>query len=176
MTPEVLLRACPMPSDRAILWAPFLTAACLEFYISSAADQAMFLAQIGHESGSLAHLREIWGPTAAQLRYEGRVDLGNTRKGDGFKYRGGGPIQLTGADNYRKAGKALGFNLEENPDLIVLPHVGARVSGWFWEKKGLSALSNDIEAATRRINGGLNGLNDRKRRWDLARKAYGLAA
>lgn len=174
MTPGDLILACPMPLDRAALWAPLLTGAMLEFGITEPADCAMFIAQIGHESGSLRWLREIWGPTPTQLRYEGRADLGNTEPGDGFRFRGGGPPQLTGRANYREAGQALGFDLEGAPDLIELPHIGARVAGWFWKTRGLSRLSNDLVAATRRINGGTSGIVDRGKRLGLARLAYGL--
>jgi len=174
MTPGELILACPMPFDRAALWAPFLTGAMLEFGITEPDDCAMFLAQIGHESGSLRYVREIWGPTVAQRGYEGRADLGNTQPGDGFRYRGGGPPQLTGRANYREAGQALGFDLESEPDLIELPHISARVAGWFWRSRGMSRLSGDLEAATRRINGGTNGLADRGRRLTVARMAFGL--
>jgi putative chitinase len=174
MTPGDLVLACPMPLDRAAFWAPMLTGAMLEFGITEPADCAMFIAQIGHESGSLRWLRERWGPTDAQRGYEGRRDLGNTEPGDGERFMGRSPIQLTGRANYRAAGKALGFALEETPELAELPHVGARIAGWYWRWRGLSRLSNDLVAATKRINGGTNGLADRGKRLALARLAYGL--
>lgn len=174
MTPGQLALSCPMPFARAALWAPFLGAAMAEFSVAEPDDRAMFIAQIGHESGSLRYTRELWGPTEARRRYEGRADLGNTEPGDGKRFMGRGPIQLTGRANYRAAGKALGFDLESAPELLELPHNGARAAGWFWKSRGLSALALDLEAATRRINGGLNGLLDRANRLAVARMAMGL--
>ena len=60
---------------------------------------AHFLAQIMHESGSFKYDKEIWGPTAAQKRYEGRADLGNTQAGDGKRFMGRSAMQLTGRYN-----------------------------------------------------------------------------
>ena len=164
-----------MPFSRAALWAPFLDVAMAEFGITEPADKAMFLAQIGHESGSLRYVREVWGPTESQRRYEGRLDLGNTEPGDGKRFMGRGPPQLTGRGNYRACGKALGFDLEAAPELLELPHNGARAAGWFWQSRGLSRFALDLEGATRRINGGLNGLADRAKRLAVARLAMGLS-
>ena len=85
---ESLARCLGIPQQRAITWAAPLNAAMQKFGIDTPARQAAFLAQIGHESARLRHVRELWGPTPAQSRYEGRKDLGNSQKGDGFKYRG----------------------------------------------------------------------------------------
>ena len=76
---------------------------------------AAFIAQIGHESGQLVYAREIWGPTPAQAKYEGRKDLGNTVPGDGFKYRGRGLIQITGRANYAACGEPLGLDRINQP-------------------------------------------------------------
>ena len=82
---------------------------------------AAFIAQIGHESGQLKYVKEIWGPTAAQARYEGRADLGNTVAGDGSKYRGRGLIQITGRANYKACGEALSLDLTNYPELLEKP-------------------------------------------------------
>jgi putative chitinase len=174
MTPGDLILACPMPLERATYWAPFLTAAMLEYGIAAPEDRAMFIAQVGHESGSLKYVRELWGPTAQQEKYEGRADLGNVRPGDGFRFRGRGPLQITGRANYRDCGLELGFDLEAAPELLELPHNGARAAGWFWRSHGLSKHANDIVRATRIINGGQHGIDDRRRRLVVARAAMGL--
>jgi predicted chitinase len=126
--------------------------------------QAHFLAQIGHESGELRFRAEI----ASGEAYEGRRDLGNTQPGDGRRFKGRGLIQLTGRANYREYGRAIGREadilvhpelLETDPDLCV------DVAGWFWAKRNLNTLADadDLTGITKRINVGLNGLEDRRR-------------
>ena len=95
----------------------------------------------------------------------GAKNLGNTQAGDGYRFRGRGYTQLTGRANYAAAGKALGIDLENNPDLAQDPEVAAKISTWYWKNRdGLSdaAKRGDVEAVTRRINGGTNGLADRR--------------
>lgn len=175
MTPEALAAAMHIKTVRAGLWAAPITLAMDEYEIDTPARQAAFLAQVGHESGGLAYVREIWGPTPAQVRYEGRLDLGNTQPGDGFKFMGRGLIQVTGRDNYDKAGRALGLPLTTDPDLLAEPRNAARSAGWFWFSHGCNALadSGQFQLLTRRINGGLNGLPDRETRWAWAKEVLG---
>jgi hypothetical protein len=115
-------------------------------------------------------MEEIWGPTQAQLGYEGRRDLGNTQPGDGKRFKGRGPIQVTGRANYRKYGAKLSLNLEANPELAATPEVGFRIAGLYWADRGLNALADlrDFKTITRRINGGLNGFADRQRYYERA--------
>jgi len=131
---------------------------------------AAFIAQIGHESGQLVYLREIWGPTSAQKGYEGRADLGNTVTGDGFKYRGRGLIQVTGRANYAACGEALGLDLINHPELLEQPQHACMSAAWFWATHGLNTLADadKFETITRRINGGLNGQADRLNLWAKA--------
>lgn len=119
-----------------------------------------FLAQLAHESGNFRYMEEIASGTA----YEGRADLGNTQAGDGIRYKGRGPIQLTGRTNYRKYGQALGLDFETNPAMVALPSVGLLVACKFWADNGLNELADkdDVLTITKRINGGTNGLVDRK--------------
>lgn len=119
-----------------------------------------FLAQLAHESGNFRYMEEI----ASGAAYEGRKDLGNTQAGDGKRYKGRGPIQLTGRANYRKYGQQLGIDFENNPDIVALPSVGLLVACKFWSDNGLNTLADkdDVLTITRRINGGTNGLADRK--------------
>jgi putative chitinase len=159
-----LFRKLGASADRA---AALATSAVKYFgqygIMDSALRLAHFLAQVTHESGGFRYMEEIWGPTDAQRRYEGRADLGNTKAGDGFRYKGRGPLQLTGRANYRDYGARLGLDLEGNPALAATPEVGLRIALEFWKVKGLNALADkdDIVGITRRVNGGSNGLTDR---------------
>jgi predicted chitinase len=146
---------------------PPMEAAMREFSITSEMRSAMWLAQVGHESVSLRYMEEI----ASGAAYEGRRDLGNTQPGDGVRYKGRGPIQLTGRTNYRNAGAALHLPLEANPQMAADPRVAFRVSAWWWAAHGLNGFADagDVLGATRRINGGTNGLDDRRSRYNLAR-------
>lgn len=101
----------------------------------------------------------------ASYVYAGRNGNGNEASGDGWKYRGRGPIQLTGRSNYARAGQALGLPLVETPEIVIDPDVGARVAAWFWADKRLGPLAdlNELVAITKRINGGTHGLEDRRR-------------
>jgi putative chitinase len=150
-----------------------LSDAMAEFEIKTPARQAAFLAQIGHESGGLRWLTEIWGPTLAQSRYEGRKDLGNTQSGDGFKFRGRGLLQTTGRHNYSKTGAALGVDLVANPAKLAEPILAARSAAWFWKSHGLNEIADagDFLAITKRINGGTNGLKERQALFAKAKAA-----
>ena len=119
-----------------------------------------FLAQLAHESGNFRYMEEI----ASGAAYEGRKDLGNTQAGDGKRFKGRGPIQLTGRANYRRYGQQLGIDFENNPEIVAIPSIGLLVACKFWSDNGLNALADkdDVMAITRRINGGTNGLADRK--------------
>lgn len=165
--------------DRALYYHPMI-AACAEHDIHTPPRLAAFCAQLAHESVGLGVWREIWGPTPAQARYEGRTDLGNVQPGDGYRYRGRGPIQITGRRNYRAAGQALNVPLEDDPDQALRPEVGFRVAAWYWRTRQLNTLADrdDMTAyrlITRAINGGLTGWEDRLRRWVRARAILGLA-
>lgn len=103
----------------------------------------------------------------ANTVYGNRMGNGSPHTGDGFKYRGRGFIQLTGKDNYREASKAIFGDpdvLLENPELAAEPLTAARIAVWFWNKRNIRplAMRDDIEAVTRKINGGSTGLDDRK--------------
>lgn len=176
MTPETLAICTGARADRAEKFAPYITAAMDEFGIDTPQRQAAFLAQIGHESGGLRWVVELWGPTPAQERYEGRADLGNLKPGDGFKYRGRGLIQTTGRANYVRTGNALGLDLEAFPDLLAEPGLASRSAACFWQAHGLNrwADSGEFVTLTRRINGGTNGLADRQRLWEAAKQELGV--
>jgi putative chitinase len=145
------------------------------YAIDSPARQAAFLAQIGHESGGLIYVRELWGPTPSQEGYEGRADLGNTEPGDGFRYRGRGLIQVTGRANYATCGAALNLPLIDSPELLEQASNAAQSAAWFWNSHGLNDLADtgDFNTITRRINGGLNGLANRLALYATCKAALG---
>ncbi|NBD09631.1 glycoside hydrolase family 19 protein [Corallococcus silvisoli] len=155
------------PSVAASYLGPLL-AAMREAEVTTVARVAAFLAQLAHESGELRY----WEELATGDAYEGRKDLGNTQPGDGRRYKGRGPIQLTGRANYRAAGAALGLPLEDKPELAALPAHGFRVAGWYWQSRHLNALADvaDFVGVTRAINGGTNGLDNRVMYFDRAQR------
>lgn len=184
LTPALLQRATACSPAAAQQYAQPLSDACAAYAIDTPQRLAAFLAQIGHESGSLRWVAEIWGPTAAQARYEGRADLGNTQPGDGFRYRGRGLIQTTGRHNYGELTRRLrarGWHcpdFEVYPDALLLPEWAVLSAADFWGRRGCNALADagDFEALTRRINGGINGIDDRRRRLRIAQAALDEAA
>ena len=164
ITPQQLLQILPNAGPVAGVFVPVLNAAMVHYQIVGTKRVAAFIAQIGHESGQLKYVKEIWGPTAAQAKYEGRKDLGNTVSGDGSKYRGRGLIQITGRANYMACGEGLGLDLIKQPELLEKPQHACMSAAWFWATKGLSTLADagQFDKITQRINGGQNGAADRQ--------------
>jgi len=166
---------------RAALWQPHLNLACIIFSIDSPKRLAAFLAQIGHESGHLVYVREIWGPTATQSRYEGRASLGNTQPGDGKRYMGRGLIQTTGRANYCATRDGLQEFLMSVPDFeafpaeLEKPDMAAMSAAWYWYSRDLNALADigDFRNITLKINGGLNGYTERQALYRAATLALG---
>jgi predicted chitinase len=146
------------------------------FGIDTPLRAAHFISQVAHESAGFRHMVELWGPTPAQVRYEGRTDLGNVQPGDGFRFRGRGLIQLTGRHNYEQFSKAMGVDFTKDPDLVATPKYAALVAGWYWNSRNLNywADADNAEMVTRRINGGLNGYADRLRYLARAKDALGV--
>jgi len=161
-----------LPADRAAQFLKPLNDAMREFDVTTPKRQAAFLAQIAHESGELKYMEEI----ASGEAYEGRAGLGNTQPGDGKRYKGRGPIQLTGRANYRRAGAALKLDLEGHPELAAQPDVGCRVAGWFWKTHGLNELADggDFGQITKRVNGGYRGLERREAYYKRAKEVLGV--
>ncbi|MDC2859044.1 glycoside hydrolase family 19 protein [Delftia sp. DT-2] len=178
LTPEIVSACTGATLLRATQWTSAITEACARYGIDSPARVAAFLAQVGHESGRLVYVREIWGPTAAQLRYEGRRDLGNTEAGDGKRFLGRGLIQVTGRNNYKAVTRALRAvtpqapDFEQDPVALEQPAWAALSAAWFWHSRGLNALADrgDFLGITKKINGGTNGLDDRLALWAAAKK------
>ena len=176
MTLDQLRAAMPSSGKRAEIFLAPLNAAMEEFEINTPIRQAAFLAQIAHESGSLRYVREL----ASGAAYDtGRLAerLGNTPEddGDGERYRGRGLIQITGTANYSACSAALygdSQHLLDHPELLELPDAAARSACWFWHSRGLNELADngDFTKITKRINGGLNGYDDRFAYWTRAQK------
>lgn len=165
-----------LSSAKRKLYLPFLNRTMEEYEINTLLRRAAFLAQLAHESGEFRFMEEIWGPTEAQKRYEppSRLaeKLGNTERGDGKRYKGRGPIQITGRFNYDRYGKLLGVDLVSNPTLASTPQIAFSIAGLYWRNNGLNQLADndDITTITKRINGGLNGLTERRAYYKLAKE------
>ena len=131
--------------------------------ITNKTERAMFLSQMAHESGNFRYDEEIHDGSD----YEGRSDLGNNQPGDGKKFKGRGYIQITGRDNYKKYGDLVGQDLLSNPELASDPNIAAAISVAYWKDRvdRKAARKGDVETVTRNINGGLNGLDDRNKKF-----------
>lgn len=166
-----------------------------DFEVNTTLRISHFLAQVSHESNDFKAMKENMNYSSEGLRrvfskyftpeqaivyarrpeaianrvYANRMGNGDERSGDGWKYRGGGPLQLTGKNNYRECSIDLFGDeiLLEHPQLLHRPLYGMLSALWFWDKNKLNVLAdgNNIETLTRKINGGLNGLEDRKLRF-----------
>jgi len=175
---------------------------CFErFEINTAERISMFLAQVGHESAGLKTVKENLNYSAERLIqvfpkyfrnvsatsyarnpekianrvYASRMGNGPEESGDGWKYRGRGAIQLTGKDNYSRFARDMGMTLEEVPAYLETPEGAIMSAGWFWDVNNLNALADaeDITGSTRKINGGVNGLEDRKHHYKKIRSIIG---
>lgn len=122
-----------------------------------------FLAQAAHESDRFRTLEERGGP-AQFARYEGRADLGNSEPGDGARYHGRGLFQLTGRANYRRIGRMLSVDLEGRPELALDPRISVQIAFAYWRDRKINAAADrdDTGRVTQLINGGANGLADRR--------------
>lgn len=203
MDKKTLIDAVGCTETNAEKYFGYLTE-CMEcFEINTPQRQAAFLAQIGHESGSFTVTEENMNYSAKGLRgtwpnrfteaealeyerkpekignraYQGRMGNGDEASGDGFRYRGRGLIQLTGKADYAACGKALGADLINCPELLNDPEYAAKSAGWEWNRGRLNDIADagDFEKLTRKINGGLNGFEDRQKRWERAKTALGIA-
>jgi predicted chitinase len=186
LTGDLLLRIAPKVGAQADVVASSLNQALTEAGITSRIGQAMFIAQLAHESAGFTQLNEIGGKTTytfakyqekeaddkvydyfffmydkdspSPRRQKVALRLGNDKPGDGALYKGRGYIQLTGRSNYRQAGKALGLELEKNPGTAATPSVAARIAGWYWRTRKLNTYANvDSEDNFKKVTRGING-------------------
>jgi putative chitinase len=165
---EVMLEIAPRFSGKKAVAQTVITrevgqllAGTLEsFDISTRLRVAHFLAQTCHETAGFRTTEEF----ATGQAYEGRIDLGNTKPGDGRRFKGRGLLQLTGRANYRQFGATLGIDLENDPELAAEPGTSLRIACVYWRLHKINALcdSDDLLGVTKAINGGLNGLDDRR--------------
>lgn len=173
-------RACfpSLPKAKAEAYFPLFLAACKEFEITSPDRLAAFTAQIGHESADLRHFKELGNYCVNYDTGRLAARLGNTPEadGDGCKYLGRSPTQLTGRANYEEAGRALGLPLVDQPELAELPEHGFRIAAWFWKSRGLNELSDkgDFRGITIRLAGGLTHYEHRVKRWLRNQRVFGL--
>lgn len=193
--------AAGISAELAARWFKSVSTAMVEFGITSTDDQAMFIAQVGHESGGFTRVVENlnysadglkatfgkyfdaeraqeYGRTSkhpanqqaiANIVYANRMGNGYPGSNDGWNYRGRGLIQITGRDNYRDCGAGLKTDLLLVPQLLEQDEYAARSAAWFYASKGCLKRTGDITAVTKIINGGTNGLDDRKSRYEKAK-------
>lgn len=161
-----------LSSSRYAELAPAFTRALKQAHCETVKRAAMFCAQVGHESLGLKYMEEL----ASGAEYEGRADLGNTHPGDGVRFKGRGPIQITGRANYTKVSQWANAHdyvntadfFVEHPKRLASVRYGFLGAVWYWtvaRDMNSYADRDDIEGATRAVNGGLNGLDDRTSRW-----------
>ena len=161
ITRDMLKKIAPNSKEEIIVpLVTYLNKHMPKYEVNTYLRVCHFLAQAAHEAASFRTLEEY----ASGAAYEGRKDLGNVVKGDGIRYKGRGIFQLTGRANYRAIGAKLGYDLENNPELAESPEVSVLTALEYWKSRGLNkfADADDVTTITKRINGGLNGFDDRK--------------
>ncbi|EPM8368393.1 glycoside hydrolase family 19 protein [Enterobacter hormaechei] len=198
-------RAAGITEQLAARWFPHIIAAIKEFGIEAPVHQAMFIAQVGHESRGFSRLVESMDYSIAGLadfvRYgrltQGQANalgrrsyervlpierqraianlvyskrMGNNGPTDGWFYRGRGLIQITGLNNYRDCGNGLKVDLVKHPELLAQDEYAARSAAWFFATKGCMKYTGDLVRVTQIINGGQNGIDDRRARYITASK------
>ena len=180
-----------------IEWVPALNDTFAKFQIATVRQQASFIGQCSHECGNFkileenlnyraATLMKLWPkrfPTQeiansyeknpkkiANMVYSSRMGNRDEASGDGYRFRGRGCIQLTGHSNYFHAGKACGVDFVMNPDLVATPQYAAMTAGWFWSTHNCNLLAENQDwiALTKKINGGVIGLDDRIKQTERA--------
>lgn len=191
LTGEILKSIVPtLRFETASRYADLINGAMLEAQIKTPRQKAAFIASIAHESAGLARwvenlyysaerIVEVWPTRFASIDdarpyamqpeklansvYAQRMGNGPSSTGNGYRYRGRGPLMLTGKDNYAAAERDMGIPLTQNPSLAAEPEYGFRIAAWFWRTNGLNELAEagDFKAVTKKINGGLVGYKDR---------------
>ena len=178
MTPTLsqLQKAMPgCPRVRMELMLPGLIASMQRVEINTPLRAAAYISQVGHESADLRYMQEI----ASGAKYEGNLKLGNTKSGDGMRFKGRGPIQLTGRDNYTRFSAWSGLDCIIHPELLEIPENGFLASAWYWETRDLNSHADKGDIL--RVSIGVNGKNsdgypngwaDRLTRYTRAMEAF----
>ncbi|RYD57034.1 MAG: glycoside hydrolase family 19 protein [Sphingobacteriales bacterium] len=189
------LKAIASVSDKQIgIFLPYINKYAAAYQVTTVKRMAMFLAQVLHESGCLKYTREMWGPTETQKTYERDMSakwgeglkstdrnrkaymLGNVNPGDGKAFAGHGLIQVTGRTNHFKCSYDLfkDDRLIKTPELLTTPEFAVLSAYWFWGRNNLNTLADGADpllACTKRINGGTNGIAERKKYYEAGLKA-----
>lgn len=182
ITMAQLQKIAPAAAKRCEKFLPWLNQYMEEYGINTHKRQCAFLAQLAHESGQFLYARELGNDAYLEKYDTGPIAarLGNTPAddGDGQKYRGRGLIQITGRDNYRQCGQALGLDLLATPELLEQPQWAVASACWFWTSRGLNALADKglFLGITKRINGGTNGHAERVAFWERAKRVLPVEA
>lgn len=161
ITEQQLRQIMPLAGARLAPHLPYINPALEWGNIVEPLDAAAFIAHLALESGEYRWMEEIADGSA----YEGRIDLGNTVPGDGPKFKGHGPIQITGRDAHRACGEALGLDLIADPLLLTRPEHGTHAAVWFWTRYKpacqAAAKVGWFHVTQRLVNGGENGWAER---------------
>lgn len=181
VTEQQLLAIMPNAKNKAKLYLPYVNGYAETFKIDTPLRMAHFLAQVAHETMELTHIREIGNEVYCHKYEVGKLAkmLGNTQKGDGYRYKGRGMMHLTGRANYQAYtnSKYCRGDVVNEPQLLEKP-LGATKSGmWYWWSRGLNEIADtdNIVAVTKKVNGGTNGIESRKKYLARAKKALGMA-
>jgi putative chitinase len=197
-----VLRTLGISSVDIDKYLPFVNMAMHKYQMNTPRRQAMFLAQLAHESGNFRFVEENLNYSADALErvfrkyfptrefaeqyarqpekianrvYANRMGNGDESSGDGWKYRGRGLIQLTGLNNYANYAMQADTEALTRPEILTEPEYAADSAGWFWMVNRLNAMADtgDVRAVTRRVNGGFNGLKDREDKYNTLMTLFG---
>lgn len=174
ITPELLRTVAGAPVSKSVTdgLVQYLPEYLEKYGLNTELEVEHFLAQAAHESDHFRTLQEY----ASGSAYEGRKDLGNIYPGDGRRYKGRGIFQLTGRANYGQMSKILDIDLVNNPGLAATPEISVQTALEYWKTRKLSkwAKEDNIEMVTKLINGGYNGLRERRIHLQKAKRAITL--
>lgn len=177
VTKEQLIKIMPTATERVDKFLTYINGYADTFRIDTPLRMAHYLAQIAHESGELKYTKELGNANYCHKYEVGKLgkQLGNTQKGDGYRYKGRGLIQITGRANYQvfQSTKYCDVDIINNPTLLEEPKLAVKSSMWYFWSHGCTVLadSDSFLAITKKINGGTNGLESRRKYLARAKSA-----